>query len=307
MEDIHKFLRAVASSLRRSKESEETKHKYDVVREEREFERVLEQNSFETYLVSRLPGDRYATVKEIEGEDTLIFDTESIPAEFLVKHSDTFEKAFAGLGGVAIEGRQGIAPAVSSEDEGVDDIYELNEARIPRKLLPVFEEALVLRAVEEKRNLSRGTVFDWRGEIADSYSNSGGDPAVAQNLISLASTGYFDKDDVFDSMYENLVSDGSVSIQEFNGILAKIIKNNSFAVFVDQETSPDEAISVVEDKIKKVSNYAVSPEFVEVCGKGNRTHAILDGIRDGLDEETYDISSRRNRKMNQKILRIVEK
>ncbi len=67
MEDIDKAFRAVSDSLL-DYIREDTDTKYGpVAREERELKNLLEKGDFENYLISRLPSDRYATIKEVTG------------------------------------------------------------------------------------------------------------------------------------------------------------------------------------------------------------------------------------------------
>jgi hypothetical protein len=305
MEDIHAAFNAVADSLLSSKKGEDDSKYGPVARQEHEFQDLIEQQEFENYFISRLPADRYATIKEIDGVRTLLVDIETIPEHVLLQHSDKFKEAYEQMGGAAVGNRSGIAPSL----ESVDEVYELNEGRLPRQLLPVFEEALVLRSVERRRNISRGTVYDWRGEVASSYSSSGHDPLVAQNLISLCSTGYFDEEDIFDKMYTELCLDGSSSIQDFKSTLTRYIKENPFAVFVKADgMSGRDIFHLSRGKIQDIDKYPASPGFVEICGKGQETHPIIDDARDFLsDKRDYDMSTRRNRTIDQKILRIIPK
>lgn len=303
MEEIHAAFSAVADSLLRSKKENNDSKYGPVARKERELQGILEQQKFKDYLISKLPGGRYATIKEINDVRTLIFDSESVPKYILLEHDEKFKEAFEQTGGLAVGNRTGIAPAIDSADE----VYELNEGRLPHRLLPVFEEALVLRAVERKRNLSRGTVYDWRGEIASNYGDSGNNPQVAQNLISLCSTGYFDKEDVFDNIYGEVVLEGTSSIQEFKSILARYIKENPFAVFVQAENmSGRDVYQMARGKIKDINQYAASPSIVEICGKGQETHPIIDDARDILsDNFKFSMNVRRDQKIDQKILQVV--
>lgn len=303
MEDIHSAFSAVADALLEFKRKNNDSKYGPIARKEQELKQILEERDFENYFISRLPAGRYAKIKDIDGVRTLLVDTETIPQRVLVEHSDKFEEAFEQMGGMAIGGRSGIGPAIDS----VDEVYEMNENRLPRQVLPVFEEALVLRGVERRRKLSRGTVYEWRGEIASSYSTSGHDPQVAQNLISLCSTGYFDKEDVFDQMYTELVRDGSSSIQDYKNIVARYIKENPFAVFVKADgMSGRDVYHIANGKIQDIDQYTASPGFIEICGKGQETHPIIDDARDLLsDNYDFDMRTRRDRTIDQKILRIV--
>jgi hypothetical protein len=302
MEDIHSAFRAVVDSLLHSKKENDDSKYGPVARKEKDFQHLLEEQDFENYFISKLPAGRYATIKEIDGVRTLLVDTETIPQPILMEHSDKFKEAYEQMGGIAIGNRSGIAPALDS----VDEVYELNENRIPSQLLPVFEEALVLRGVERRKTLSRGTVYDWRGEIASSYGSHGHDPQVAQNLISLCSTGYFDKEDVFDQMYTELVKEGSFSIQDYKHTVAGYIKDNPFAVFVRAHgMSGRDVYHMAKGKIEDIDQYTASPNFVEICGKGQATHPVIDDARDILSDNcNFDMRTRRNRTIEQKILRI---
>lgn len=233
----------------------------------------------------------------------LLYLIQRVFRSIFLEHDEKFKEAFEQTGGLAVGNRTGIAPAIDSADE----VYELNEGRLPHRLLPVFEEALVLRAVERKRNLSRGTVYDWRGEIASNYRDSGNDPQVAQNLISLCSTGYFDKEDIFDNMYGEVVLEGTSSIQDFKSILARYIKENPFAVFVQAENmSGRDVYQMARGKIKDIDQYTASPSIVEICGKGQETHPIIDDARDILsDNFKFNMNVRRDQKIDQKILQVV--
>jgi hypothetical protein len=306
MEKIHAAFRAVADSVIDSLK-EEDKTKYGpIARKEREFQALIEQQDFENYLISRLPADRYATIKEIDGIRTLIVDTVTIPQHILIEHSDKFQEAYEQMGGMAIGNRSGIAPALSSESGDVNEVYELNEGRLPRQLLSTFEAALVLRAVDRRKSLSRGTVYDWRGEIAEDYGSSGRDLQVAQHLISLCSTGYFDHGDVFDRIYTELVEQESMPLQEYKRDVARYVKENPFAVFVRADgMSGRDVYHMTRGKVEEIDEYPASPQFVEICGKGQNTHPIIDDARDLLSENCdFNMITRRNRSIDQKILRI---
>jgi len=305
---VHAAFTAVADSVfDRENDNDSTKYG-PIAREEREFQELIQQRDFESYLISRLPADRYATIKEIDGVDTLLVDTITIPKEILMEHRDLFQEAFNEMGAVAIGNRSGIASTISGENSDVNDVYELNESRMPRQLLPVLEEALVLRGVDRRKTLSRGTVYDWRGEIADNYAVSGRDPQTAQHLLSLCSTGYFDEDDVFDDIYCDLVQDGEAGLQEYKSILADYIKENPFAVFVRADgMSGKDVYHMARGKLDDLNEYPASPEYVEVCGKGQATHPIIDDARDILGtRHDYHLTTRHNRTIEQKILRIEE-
>lgn len=305
MEDLHKALRAVADSLvNRVNQNTETKYG-PVAREEQGFVGLVESGDFEEVLISRLPGDQYARQKNIDGTVTLLVDTITIPEEVLFEHREKFLDVFAGQGGMAIGDRVGIGSSLNDSD--VHTVYELNESRIPSNLLPVFEEALVLREVEKRKNLSRGTVYDWRGEIADSYSDRGNDPEHAQNLISLCSTGYFDEGEIFDEMYDEFVVEGDYSLQQFQERVGRYIKNNPFAVFVMADgMTKREVYYAATGKLDDIDRCEGWPSYVEICGKGDRTHQIIDKVRDQLeaDENSYRMSTRHNREIRQKILKI---
>lgn len=282
---------------------EDDQSKYGpVARQEREFRKLLEHQDFENYLISRLPKDRYATIKEIDGIKTIIIDTIEIPDAVLFEHQEEFIEAFSQMGGLAIEDTTGIAPSLDDASE----VYDLNEARLPRQLLPVFEESLVLRGVERRKNLSRGIIYDWRGDIADNYSRSGRNPQDAQNLISLCSTGYFDEGELFDQMYNESVVQGDWSIQEYKRAIANYVKNNPFAVFVRADgMSAREVYHTTRGKIEEIDDFPRSPGYVEICGKGSAAHVIIDNARDLLsDNYDYNITTRHNQIIDQKILTV---
>lgn len=303
METIHAAFRAVADSVLNSETKKDDSKYGPIARQEHEFQELLQQEDYENYLISSLPADRYATYKEIDGVSTLVVDTITIPQHILLEHQEIFQKAYEQMGGMAIEGRGGIASALNTN---VNEVYELNENRIPRQLLSVFEEALVLRGVEYRKNLSRGTIYDWRGEIANNYRKSGGDPQHAQNLISLCSTGYFDKGNIFDQMYGDLVRTGSKSIQDYRHIVADYIKENPFTVFVRSDgMSGREVYHAVRGKIGEIDQWPASPGYVEICGKGSDTHPKIDDARDLLSKNCdFEMSTRWNKSVEQKILRV---
>lgn len=306
MDDLDRLFRAVADSLIEYVHKTDDSKYGPIDKKEKEFLQLVKEGDFEDYYISRLPAGRYAMIKDIAGVPTLLVDTINIPTPVLMQNSDLFAEVFASLGGAPLGNRSGIASSLRDEDSDVNSVYELNASRLPRKLLPVLEEALVLREVERRKSLSRGTVFDWRGEIASSFSESGNNPQTAQHLMSLCSTGYFDEGDVFDQMYSEMVEQGSTGLHEFRGVIGKYVKKNPFAVFVQASgMNGDEVFHLAKSKLLEIDQFPASPEFVDVCGKGSDTHAIIDNARDRLNSETdYQMSTLRNRPINQKILRI---
>ncbi|QSG06090.1 hypothetical protein [Halapricum desulfuricans] len=308
MEDIDAAFQAVADSLIDFVREEDSSKYGPVARKEEKFLHLIQEKSYENYYISRLPADRYATVKEIDGIRTLIVDTIEIPDEVLMENRNLLSEAFESQGGLAIGQRSGIAPEINNEKSNSNTVYELNESRIPSQLLPVLEEALILREVDRRKSLSRGTVFDWRGEIAASYADSGHNPEHAQNLISLCSAGYFDVDNVFDEIYTELVVNNGESLQDFKQIVAKYIKNNPFAVFVRADSTASDIYHATKGKIENIDEYPASPGFVDICGKGTSTHAIIDSARDRLESDsTLQMETHRDQSIEQKILRVTDK
>lgn len=305
MDDLRSAVRAVAASLIvHIRRNDDTKYG-PIATRATEFKQLVVESEYEDVRVGDLPSSQYAAIKQIDGIIYLVFDTDNIPKEVLIEHRDVFTDLHKDLDGFALENRGGMAKAIKSDDS-IDSVFDRYETRIPRELLPVLEEALVLRATERKQNLSLGTVYDWRGEIADKHRSRGNDPQDAQHLISLCSTGYFDENDVFDQMHTDLVKNGIKKEREYKNIIGMYIKQNPFAVFVRSSGMTAEDIcTLVINKADKIERYPWSPGFIDICGKGKGTHHTIDQVKNKLENE-YDaeVTEHRNQEIEQYILRI---
>lgn len=306
MEDLRCAMRAVAESLiAHLKETRETKYAPVALREEK-FKELVVDGEYEDVFIGDLPSEKYGIIKDINGIDTLVFDTENIPQEVLIRNSEIFIKLHEAHDGFAVEDRGGIAKAMKSDDGIVNSVFERYENRLPRRLLPVLEEALILRITEQKQRVNRATVYEWRGEIANEHSERGHDPQEAQHLISLCSTGYFDEGSVFDRMYNDLVENGTKNEQEFKDVLGMYIQKNPFSVFVRATgMTVEEVCALATDKASKINNYPGAPEHIDICGKGKGTHSIVDDSRQELmSEYDADLETYRNPQLEQYIVRV---
>ncbi|MDL0122853.1 hypothetical protein [Halobacterium salinarum] len=305
IDDIVAPFRAVAETLIEWREEEADTKYSPPAQKERRFKELIDEGDFNAVLVSRLPANHYGAKKELDGVETLIVDTEEIPEEILTEFGDLFHEAFESGPGISFENRRGIAPAVTDKNSRVDEVYTHNEGRIPSRLRPVLEEALVLRSVERRMDLAQTTIYEWRGEIASNYEKGGGDFSNAQTFISLCSTGYFDVEAVFDEMYDQLVVQGDYSLQEFVEIVADYIRDNPFAVFVRADgNNPKEIAILAERKLDQIEEYPASPRFVDICGKGSTAHQKIDNARDLLQDGDFEMETEYNNTIDQKILQL---
>lgn len=304
--EVRRAVFAVTESLiEHVKQEDDTKYG-PITSRENEFQSLVENGDYEDVRVGDLPAGQYGAIKEIDGTSFLVFDTENIPQEVLKENSEIFLNLHEDCDGFALENRGGVAKTMKEGDELIDSIFQRYEHRLPRRFLPVLEEALVLRVTDQRQALSRGTIYDWRGEVANQHQERGHDPQEAHNLISLCSTGYFDKGNVFDKMYTNLVEEGDKTQEEFKEIMDNYIRKNPFAVFVQASgMTSDEVIALLLDKSRKINRFQGSPNFVDICGKGRGTFGTIDQCRKELSSEFgADINQHRNPKLDQYILRV---
>lgn len=306
MDEVRVAIRAVAESLiTHLKRTDETKYGPIAVKEF-QFKQLVEEGQYEDVHIGDLPAGQYGVVKNIDGIDCLVFDTDNIPQEVLIENSELFLELHEQSNGFALDHRGGIAKTFKMDQEQMDAIFDRNENRVPRRLLPVLEEALILRFTEQRRNLSRGRVYDWRGEIASAHGKRGNDPQEAQHLISLCSTGYFDSGGFFDELYDDLVVNGIKTQEEFKEIVDVYIRKNPFAVFVRSSgMTAEDVCALATNKANKIGDYPGSPDFIDICGKGTGTHSVIDQSRDILEEDyNADVHPYRNQELEQYIIRV---
>ena len=304
--EVRRAVFAVTESLiDHLKKGDETKYG-PITSRGKEFQRLVEDGEYEDVRVGDLPAGQYGTIKEIDGTSFLVFDTENIPQEVLEENSDVFLRLHKDCDGFALENRGGVAKTVKEGDELIDSIFGRFSDKLPRRFLPVLEEALVLRITDQRQSLSRGTIYDWRGEIANQHQNRGHDPQEAHHLISLCSTGYFDQGNVFDNMYTNLVEEGEKTRKEFKDIMDIYVRKNPFAVFVQASgMTPEEVITLLLDKSRKIDRFPGSPKFIDICGKGRSTFPTIDQCREELISDfNADVEPHRDPKLDQYILRV---
>lgn len=305
MDDVRLAVQAISESLiEHLRQTDNTKYG-PLVTDETEFKTLIEEGDYEDVRIGDLPSDQYGAVKNIDGVDFLVVDSDNIPVEVLSENSEKLTSLHEGNNGFPLEDRGGISKVIKSNEE-VEAIFNRYSNRLPQRLLPVFEDALVLQETERKQDLSRETIYEWRGEIGSKHKDRGHDPEEAQHLISLCSTGYFNENDVFDDMHTELVENGIKTTNDYKDIVGTYIKENPFAVFVtSSETTVDDACTRAVDKAEKIENFPGSPSFIDICGKGKGTHDLLDNVHRDLGAEYGGSVKRfRNREIEQYILRI---
>jgi hypothetical protein len=310
MEDWREPLLEVASVLRdhvsRQSDGDSTS---DDDPDPDEFFRLIEDEDYYRIHAGDLPARQYGTIKEVRGVSTLVFDPENIPKEVLLGAREVFDRTFEDLDGFALEGRGSIAAVM--KDEGnrdlFEEIYDFYEFKIPRRFLPVLEDAITLRIIEREEEISWGELYDWRGEIADNYKRNGGDPQEAQNLISLCSAGYLDRGEFFRVLYEDCLRSGEWSDGDYRDAFTKYVKNKPFVVFVQSRTmDKDDVYAIAKDKSKRVNKYPGSPQFVDLCGKGDASMSIVErSLREFQDNhENIQYKCFNQEKWDQYIVRI---
>jgi hypothetical protein len=306
MDDVRQAVHAVAESLITHIRREDNTKYGPIATEETKFKELIKDGEYEDVRVGDLPANQYGAIKKVDGVDSLVFDTENIPNQILIEDSNKFLSLHKKSDGFAVENRGGIAKAMKTNEDLVETIFNRYEARLPQRLLPVLEEALILRTTEQTQSLSRGTVYDWRGEIASKHRERGNDPQEAQHLISLCSTGYFDKGNVFDEMYTELVENGIKAKEDYKEILGMYVRKNPFAVFVRSNgMTAEEVCALTIDKAMKIDRYPGSPSFIDICGKGNETHDIINQARNELNREyEAEMTAYPDQELEQYILRV---
>lgn len=306
MDDVRRAVLAVADSLLEHTKQKDSSKYGPIASQESDFRELVKKGEYEDVKIGDLPAGQYGSIREINGVNHLVFDTDNIPEEVLLENSELFLESHESRDGFAMEDRGGIAKATKAGDDLVDNIFNRYRDRMPRRLLPVLEDALVLRVTDQNQNLSRGTVYDWRGEIADNHKNRGHDPQEAHHLISLCSIGYFDENNVFDDMYSDLVENGVKTKEDYKKILGKYVNKNPFAVFVRASgMTKEEICALTVNKTNSIGKFPGSPGFVDICGKGEGTHDIIEESYRELKEE-YDAEMRemRNPELEQYLVRV---
>ncbi|ELZ77468.1 hypothetical protein C456_02986 [Haloferax volcanii DSM 14919] len=264
---------------------------------------LAEDGDYEDVLAGDLPAGEYADILTVDDIETLVLDTDNIPQPVLEEVVPEFEKLHKVLGGFPIDNRRGIAKVMESESGSIDEVIHRMRDRIPRKLLPVLEEALVLREMERHQRPPQDEIQDARWDIAEEYSDRGYDPQEAQNLISICSMGYLDKDGVFDQMYHDVVINGEKTQDDFKKLFGKYVKHSPFAVFVQtQDREPEKIIDEATEKTDQILRWEGSPGFVEVCGKGNAQDVVSDAHGELENEFDGEIYVTQNDELDQYIL-----
>lgn len=256
-------------------------------RDPSEFLRLISEGEYYRIHAGDLPAGQYAEIKKMRGISTLVFDPENIPAEILLEARETFNQTYEDLDGFALEGRGSIAAAIRSgeADQLFERIYDYYEYKIPRRFLPVLEDAITLRVVEQNENISQGELYDWRGEIADNHKDRTHDPKEAQNLISLCSAGYFDEGEYFKDLYATMVVDGPWDDRQYEEVFEKYVKNKPFVVFTKSDDMDyEEVCTLAIDKSIKLNKYPAPPGYIDLCAKGSDAIATIERAFEELQE-----------------------
>lgn len=286
MEDWRQPLFAIAQALKDSLTNDISE---DVIVDEAEsFIRLIQEGDYDRIDSGDLPANQYATIKTRDGIPTLVFDPENIPKEVLFEASGEFTEAHKITNGFALEDRGPIAEATKTEGSGgvIDKTYHFYKDIIPQRFLPVLRNALVLRVASRNQSISRGRVYDWRGEIAGSHQEHGHDPQEAHNLISLCSSGYLDEERFFYTLYQERVLQGQLTVDEYKRIFDEFVRELPFTVFVQTfAMSANDVFSMAENRAYQLDKYQEAPEYVEVCGRGERAYTIIDDSLDIFQKE----------------------
>jgi len=265
----------------------------------KELKALAEDGEYEDVLAGNLPRGQYADIGTLDDNDVLVVDTDNVPiTEIIVTKGDrpseysdlvdAFTQLHKAANGFPIRNRRGVAKVMKSEAEAIDEVIDRFRDRVPRQLLPVLEEALVLREMDRVQGLDQDEIRDLRYEIGDQYSSRGHDPQEAQHLVSLCAMGYFDADGVFDRMYDDLVTNGQKTQAEFQDVFKQYVNKNPFAVFArPRDKDVDRIVDEATTKASRILQWPGSPEFVDICGKGRAqglvrdAHSELEGEFDG--------------------------
>jgi len=219
----------------------------------------------------------------------LVFDPENIPRDVLLEHAEKFETLHERHDGFAVNNLLGVATVMQRREEWIDGYLERLRNRISYKFHPVLEQALVLRAITEDRNIHHLTISSWRWEIGNKYKQETGcDPQEAQHLVSFCSVGYLDEDAVFDEIYDDLVVDGEYSDEDFRSLFESYVSESPFAVFVNpQKDSVTELKNAVTNRLDNIYEWGGSPGYVELCSRGKDAHDLAQAVESDIDPE-YD-------------------
>lgn len=239
-----------------------------------------------------LPSGKYSEIRRVKGIKTLVFDPENIPTDALLEARSAFEETYEHLDGFALEGSGSIAAAVKRDKEELYEVYDFFEYKIPRKYLPVLEDALTLRVIDRKEDITGGQRYDWRGEIAANYKPN--DPQNAQSLLSLCSAGYLDEGAVFQSLYRERVERGEWSEDRYRRVFDTYIKHKPFVVFVESTgMTTSEVRSILSHKTSSIDRFPGGLDFVDICGRGEEAVKTVNKTHKEIRTNNPDLKARK--------------
>jgi len=199
--------------------------------------------------------------------------------------------------------RQDALPDRRIAEQGVSDEEIQERAGFYKHLLSnrhyeILKSSYYLRQEWEDDEvfMSRDDMRRRRKDLVDRFGED------AMEITNLCTSGYFDEDRYFRSLYETLEAEEEDPRQKFRDMFERIIDNMPFTVFVSNSQDATSVIGEVDDRLEKFSKYGV--DFVEVRGIGRANRRTIENVIEELEEQYEDIDYNRIHEDREVIIRI---
>jgi hypothetical protein len=123
-------------------------------------------------------------------------------------------------------------------------------------------------------------------DLADKYHDA------AFSLPSMCTSGYFDEDELFRAVYEEMAADPEYDIDDYDSVFRTMIRQKPFVAYASTSQSASELADIVSGKIRRFPGYDIPLPYIDVRGLGRSNHekirTAMDEIEEGYDGIEYD-------------------
>jgi hypothetical protein len=164
-------------------------------------------------------------------------------------------------------------------DADKEDIVEYFDGLVSERYLDILENALHLRALIEKKDLTKDEIDRRKRDIAKNYGPHG------IHLSSLAIAGYFDPDGGIRDIYVDMELNEQYDRYNFQSRLEELVENRLLCVFVQNDQDEQEVTTEVRGKLAKHQEEEPVNEWLDIRGIGGDCEHIIDGVMENLEDE----------------------
>jgi hypothetical protein len=171
-------------------------------------------------------------------------------------------------------------------DEKISDIIDFFAGKIFSSDHQLLQSSLTLDQAmnaPEGEKISNEDLKNRKRRLADKYHDA------AYSLPSMCTSGYFDEDQLFREVYQQMSQDDEYDVDNYDIVFRKLIVNKPFVAYARDNLSSEELTDIIRGKISRLPQYDIPLPYVDVRGIGRSNHEKIRDAMDDLTEEYSDL------------------